>query len=302
MGQIHQLIAKEGVEAAKAIAPASLVDRAAAVMAAESGIGITYSGFCLTSLPHRKIPDADRWVRHGANVILTIDPGSLPDGKGASKVRGVPYGSRARMILLYLQTRAVQTGSAEIDLGGSMRDWLNRMGMPDGGKQYKDIRDQADRIAACTLTFQWRQGNGGYAWVKDSIVRGGFQIPCDDQPRLWSDKVQLSESFFSALRAHPVPVAEAALRQIGGDSAALDVYCWLAYRLHAIDGPTPISWAALHQQFGFSYARLRDFRREFQGVLAKALAVYPDAVVSADDAGVTLYPSRPPIPERSIGR
>lgn len=302
MGTIHQLIRQHGADHARTLAGPSLVDRAASVMAADSGIGITYSGFCLTSLPHRRIPDTERWVRQGANVTLTIDPGSLPDAKGASKVRGVPYGSRARLIMLYLQTRAVQTNSPEVDLGSTMRGWLIRMGLPDGGKQYRDIRDQADRIAACTLTFQWRRDGGGVAYVKDTIVRGGFAIPTDDQPRLWVDTVTLSDSFFGALRAHPVPIAEPALRQISGDSAAIDVYCWLAYRLHALSDPTPISWAALYQQFGFAYARLRDFRRDFQTVLAKALAVYPDAVVDIDDCGVTLHPSRPPIPERLIGR
>jgi Plasmid encoded RepA protein len=31
------------------------------------------------------------------------------------------------MILLYLQTQAVHTGSREIALGRSMRDWMERM-------------------------------------------------------------------------------------------------------------------------------------------------------------------------------
>ena len=39
-------------------------------------------------------------------------------------VYGVPYGARARMILLYLQTQAVRTGSREVALGRSMRDWM----------------------------------------------------------------------------------------------------------------------------------------------------------------------------------
>lgn len=115
MGEIHDLVLEHGRQVARTlVAPDErpLVDMAAAVMAAEPGIGISYSGFCLTSLPHRKLPDGERWERRGANVTLTVDPGSLPDGTGASKVHGVPYGSRARMILLYLQTQAVRTITA----------------------------------------------------------------------------------------------------------------------------------------------------------------------------------------------
>jgi hypothetical protein len=207
------------------------------------------------------------------------------------------------MILLYLQTQAVRTKSPEVELGASMREWLGRMGIPIGGKSLKDVRDQADRISACTLTFQWHGGRK-VSFVKDSIVRGGIQLwqGDADQPRLWIDTVRLSETFFQALKEHPVPVAEPALREIASDSPALDAYIWLAYRLHSLDRPTPVTWAALHSQFGFGYARLRDFRKNFSATIQRALAVYPDARVDIDDAGLTLHPSHPPIPERLIGR
>jgi hypothetical protein len=67
----------------------------------------------------------------------------------------------------------------------------------------------------------------------------------DRRPRL-IDSVELSDSFFTQLKRHPVPVAEAAVKQLANNSLALDVYCWLAYRLPALTGPLPISWQALH--------------------------------------------------------
>ena len=43
---------------------APLVDIAAEVMADESQrIGISYTGFCLTSLPHKRLPDDQTWRR-----------------------------------------------------------------------------------------------------------------------------------------------------------------------------------------------------------------------------------------------
>ena len=75
----------------------------------------------------------------------------------------------------------------------------------------------------------------------------------------------------------------------------IDVYIWLAYRLHALKRDTEVSWAALYTQFGAGFKRLRAFRAQFMESLDLALAVYPDARVTVDVAGVTLHPSRPPI-------
>ena len=38
--------------------------------------------------------------------------------------------------------------------------------------------------------------------------------------------------FFKILKAHPVPVWEPAIRGIAGKSMSIDIYIWLAYRLH----------------------------------------------------------------------
>jgi len=75
----------------------------------------------------------------------------------------------------------------------------------------------------------------------------------------------------------------------------IDVYIWLAYRLHALKADVEVSWPALHGQFGAGYQLLRKFRMHFIECLELALAAYPDARVSIGDKGVTLHPSRPAI-------
>jgi hypothetical protein len=113
----------------------------------------------------------------------------------------------------------------------------------------------------------------------------------------------LSQSFFDELKKHPVPVEEAAVRQIANNSVALDVYCWLAYRLHSLNTPITVSWKALHGQFGRSVARLDHFKDHFRTVLALATSVYPDANVEEADSGVGLIlkPSKPPVTPRQNG-
>jgi hypothetical protein len=92
-------------------------------------------------------------------------------------------------------------------------------------------------------------------------------------------------------------VEEAAVRQIANNSLALDVYCWLAYRLHSLSAPITVSWKALHGQFGRSVARLDHFKEHFRTVLELATSVYPDANVeeAPNGAGLILEPSRPPV-------
>lgn len=303
MARLHALILQHGVNDAKALADPKdrpLIDAAAAVLAAENpGLSICFSGFALTALPHRRLDAGERWERHGHHMTLVLIPGSLPDpAGGVAKVQTIPFGAIARMILLYLQTEAIRTGNSTVALGGNMHQWLHRMNLTVGGKTAAMVKEQARLISTCHLQFSFHAPGGPQRIVNDAIVRNAILVPDSDQPGLWDDQVQLSETFYAALRDHPVPLAEPAIRQISHDSSAIDVYIWLAYRLHSLLGVTPVSWAALHKQFGGSYKRQSQFKPRFIDTLRKALAVYPDANVDIDDDGVILRPSRPPVPMR----
>ncbi len=303
---IHQLVLVHGREAARRMVDPErrpLVQIAAEVLADESqAIGITYSGWCLTSLPHKRLADDAAWEKHGHRVSLLVEPGRMKVN-GKTKLWGVPYGARARMILLYLQTQAVRTGCREVELGRSMRDWMGRMGIAWGGETAKAMREQATRISACSLKFFWQEEQGASAWAASRIVNSGLQLhdmsTGDDQGKLWEDRVILDQAFFDALRDHPVPLLETAIRELRDRSLSLDIYVWLAWRLHNLDRQTPIRWAAVHQQFGAGFKEVRHFRPRFVQALEAALAAYPDARVSVDDRGVVLHPCRPPIAPRA---
>lgn len=302
MATIHTLIIQSGREAARSLFDADIVDIATGVLSDDQqALGYTYSGLCLTALPHRKIPDDQPWERAGHHVKLVVEPGRLHVG-GKLKLFGVPYGARARMILIYLISQAVKTNSREIALGRSMRAWLEAMGVSIGGETAKAFREQSLRIAACGMKFFWETDDGGTAFDRGGVVRrglmfgSGFDID-SDQPRLFDDTVVLDDVFFKAAREHPVPLLESAVRHLRDRSMSLDIYVWLAYRLHALERSTPVTWAALHAQFGGGFKEIRFFRRQFLDALKAAEAAYPDARLSlADDgAGMILHPSRPPV-------
>lgn len=296
MAEVHQLIVRHGIEEARRQAVTKherlVIEAAYQVLSDDAEkMGFTYSGFALTSLPHK--PQTELvWKRDGHNLTMLVESGR----DRSSKPLGLPYGSYARFILLFLQSEAIRTQSREIELGRSMRVWLGTMGLSIGGTTYKLVNEQARRISGCSLTFfadkagAQIKSRGGF--VKTEITMANV---VGDQPALWQDRVLLDEDFYRALREHPVPVSESALRAIGPRSMVIDVYIWLAYRLHALKKDVEVGWLSLYGQFGGGFSRLRRFRAHFIECLGLALAAYPEARVEVSERGLVLRPSRPAI-------
>lgn len=304
MGELHQLILREGVDAARLRADnkahRQAVEAAAQLLAEEeSRLGITHAGFAMTSLPHKRITDPF-WKRQGNRTTLLVESGRDREGE----LIGVPYGSIARLILLYLQTEAIRTDNPEVELGRSMKAWMTRMSLSAGGKTYQLVAEQARRISGCRLTFftdlttAELRNNG--AFVQSSLSMAG--LADENQPTLWQDRVKLDDGFWRSLKEHPVPVREEALKAIGTRSFAIDVYIWLAYRLHALTRSTPVTWAALHAQFGAGFRLIRQLKPTFLEALQMALAVYPEANVQVEEGGLVLHPSPPAIPRAEAKR
>jgi hypothetical protein len=305
MGEVHQLILEYGLEEARNLATTK-AERAAVEAAAlvlgeeESRLGITHAGFAMTSLPHKRIEDG-LWKREGHRTTLLVESGRTRNGN----LVGVPYGSIARLILLYLQTEAIRTNAPEVELGKSMKSWMSRMSLTTGGKTYQVVTEQARRISACRLTFFTDRESGGEsrhngAFVQDAITFAS--VIDEDQRSPWQDRVRLDHSFWRSLKDHPVPVREEAIQAIGTRSLAIDVYIWLAYRLHSLAKPTPVSWPAVHAQFGAGFRLVRQIKPTFIEALRMALAVYPEACVDADKQGLILHPSPPAVPKAEAKR
>jgi Plasmid encoded RepA protein len=307
MGTVHRLIEEKGQQVARTNGGFDRreIEAAIAYMADEdNAIGFLYSGWCQAALPHRRLPNGKGWQIENGNTTLIVEPGMRRGPAGEPEPFGVPYGARARLILIYLQSEAIRTKSREIELGRSLRAWMGRMGIPWGGESIASVRDQAERITRCRLTFQVTKGRTT-GLMNQNIVDTALFLdnPVDGQGSLFLNTATLSESFFAQLQKHPVPLEEAAIRGLSNNSMGLDVYAWLAYRLHSLTGPTSVPWRALMAQFGGGFVQMNHFRAKFLENLALALAVYPDARVEADGVNpLILHPSRAPVDKRQLGR
>jgi hypothetical protein len=258
---------------------------------------------CQCGIPYRNPGDGVReWDRKQGDAILRIEAGSAIDPRSGQFVKlGLPYGEKPRLVLIHLASEAVRSGSAVVDVEESMTAFARSLGVEPNGQQLKALKEQLARLASSTI----RMGivEEGRAIQVNTQIVSAFDLwfpKQADQRVLWPSTVRLSEEYFQSLGRHAVPLDHRAVAALSASSMALDVYVWLAQRLHRVPSSKPqfIPWTSAYEQFGQGFARIRDFRRRFLLTLAQVKSTYPSARIAADDSGLTLSHSPPPVAPR----
>src|SRR5262245_54697980 len=258
---------------------------------------------CQCGIPYRNPGDQVReWDRKQGNAVLRIEAGAAIDPRSGEFVKlGLPYGEKPRLVLIHLASEAVRNESAVVDVEDSMTAFARSLGMETNGQQLKALKDQLARLASSTVRMGIVE-EGRAVQVNTQIVTAfDLWFPKQaDQRVLWPSTVRLSDEFFQSLGRHAVPLDHRAVAALAGSSMALDVYVWLAQRLHRVPPGKPqfIAWPSAYEQFGQGFARLRDFRRQFLQTLAHVRSAYPSARIAADEQGLTLENSPPPVAPR----
>lgn len=258
---------------------------------------------CQCGIPYKNPGDHVReWDRKQGNASLRIEAGSAIDpNTGEFTKLGLPYGEKPRLVMIHLATEAVRTGNPVVDVEDSMTAFARSLGLETNGQQLRALKEQLARLAAATVRMGVME-EGRAVQVNTQFV-SAFDLwfaKQADQRVLWPSTVRLSQEYFHTLGQHAVPLDHRAVAALASSSMALDVYVWLAQRLHRVPTAKPqfIAWDSLHEQFGQGFARIRDFRRKFLQTLNHVGSAYPAARLSADDGGLTLSHSPPPIAPR----
>ena len=255
-----------------------------------------------TGLPFSNPGTVTSWEKRQGAVALRVEAGAIADPvSGTFRPVGVPYGEKARLVLIHLTGEALRTASPVVEVEDSLTAYVRELGLPTSGRNIATVKEQLGRLSAATVRLAYF-GEGRAAQVNSALVSGlDLWAPRDPNQRvLWPSTVRLSDDYFASIQHHAVPLARPAIRALAHSALALDVYCWLAQRLHRVASGKPqlVSWGGLHDQFGHGYARERDFRRQLREVLRTVLTVYPGARVEDEDTGLQLHHSRPPIAPR----
>ncbi len=265
-----------------------------------------HSLLCQTSLPASRPPeDVLLWERRQGRATLLVEAGKAINPRtGHFEQLGLPYGPKARLLLMHLNLEAVRRQSPIIPVEDTMTAFFRRlMGRTQDGRQASMLKAQLSALAAA----QFRMGiiNGESALQVDTKVVGAFNLwfeKDDNQRILWPSTLKLSLDYYESLTRFAVPLDERAIAALAHSAIGLDIYCWLAQRLHRVPEGQPqlVPWTALHEQFGQGYSRIRKFREFFVGMLPQIKAAYPDARFEIDARGMALTQSPPPVRKRIV--
>jgi hypothetical protein len=266
------------------------------------------------TLPHKNPGNIPVWRRTNGNLTIGIEPGA--DYK-TGKSHGYPYGSIPRLLLFWVTTEAVQKKCRRLELGNSLSGFMAELGLnsSNGGTGAKRsdarrLRDQMQRLFNARIGFhRTSEREGRYEddklgmLVADRITYW-WSHKEPDQTALWGSCIELSEKFFAAITAFPVPADMRALRALKRSPLALDLYAWLsyeAYRAHKSGKARFENWEQLHAHLGAEYTHLNNFRSSAKAAIRKLKVVYPGLKLGDRQGGVQVLPeSWPSIRPRDL--
>ncbi|MGU9982534.1 replication protein RepA [Phreatobacter sp. HK31-P] len=259
-----------------------------------------HSVLAICGLPYDRQPlDVRRYVKEQGQMSLAVYAQDLPNAEGQLVPQPLPYGPKARLILMHLCSEAVRQKSATIELADTFTAFVRDMGYDDAGGPRGSLtafRQQLNALAACTMRITaW---SGSTVKTKSFTPIEDFELWLSADPRqrsLWPSTLTFSPTMYDSLQRHALPVNVKAVRAFAGSARKLDLYFWLGYRLHNIERPLHISWNALGEQFGEGFTRQRDFQRKFAMEVEHVREVFPKLPLRLTEEGITLHPADPKV-------
>lgn len=240
----------------------------------------TFTTKCLVqvTLPHNKSTESI-YIRKNGKMTIKI----------VADDAGLPYGTYARLILIWIMSEVIHNKSPFINLG-KMSDFLRKIETKNtGGRKgtIAQIKDQMRRLFSSTLMVRYDDGE----------KEAGKNVNIASEYLLWNNDrkesmVEIDAKFFSELMVHPIPIDFTIVQRLRRSSLALDIYCWLSYRLSYLRKETMVTWNQLSEQFGSEYANIRHFRAKFKAALDKMSDLFPESRVRPGTRGVLLLPAR----------
>ena len=274
---------------------ADQVNRLVGASEAPADLGFMARTMALCSLPRSNPGNRHQYKRvNGPYKLILSRTGEYK----------LPHGSNPRLILAWISTEAVRTGSREIVLGRSLSEFMRRLGISStDGRGQARLRNQMKRLFNCSVQLNYTAGEretSATALVAE-LTDFWWNPKRPDQTGLWESKVRLSEAFFNEIVSHPVPLDLTTLKALKRSPLGLDLYLWLTYRTFTLHDPLRLTWRLLYSQFGTDPAKasdkftVRSFREKVLREFKKIKLAWPELNYATAKGVLILLPSVPHI-------
>ena len=254
----------------------------------DNDLSYMHSVMAQVAMPYRRTASR-RCQRKNGRASLLIEAGNVAGPSGERIDVPLPFGTKPRLILAHLNGEALRTGRSVISVDGTLRRFAAKiLNHIPNGRETRSLKEHLRNLSAATIILSQYDERGFVDEVRSQVVSGmRLWAGEEGQQTLWPSEVRLSLDYFESLQRHAVPLDSRHLKGLSHSALALDLYAWLAQRLHRIKrGQVFMTWESLRGQFGIDYSDMRDFRKAFRGALRKVLTVYGDArVEEAMDSG-----------------
>ncbi|WP_197460861.1 replication protein RepA [Thalassospira sp. MCCC 1A02491] len=282
-------------------------------LAEETQQGVSYRTsfvrhtFTMSGLPHRKPEDDSApFMRNMDNLVFSASPIPLGEEYGEHKdlnYIGVPYGSKARMALIWLSSQVNMPGrfpgNREIEIP-IIKEWVSSLGLSVNGYSLSQLKEQILRLTKThfSLAYQDEDNQEVKIFNPDGMIEGATYSRDDIEHYLnghpekmkWPASIVLTKQAYEGFLNHSVPIPTEALTNLSASSMAIDLLMFLSFRLPQVDPGAKelVDWSDLASLFGSGETPGKFKHRHIKAITA-ASAASGKGAVKVTDLGLLLH-------------
>jgi hypothetical protein len=273
-------------------------------------VGYMHPVFLQCFMPLRHKPDnKQEWQTDCGRASLVITAGKLvhPQKPNTFQKMSVPAGPKARIVNAYINDYILRQRTVTVPLGETMREAMERMNVPIGGKNGKELEKEIKNFAAADIILGvWDKDGNAHQEQAKVAKRLSFWLERDpNQKVFWQPELTVSAEYYENITKDDrmAPFYWPALVGLQHNPRAMDIHSFLVYRLRGgLKRPVPLPAKVLHAMFGGSRGLLKHFWPEFKKSLAEAHKFYPQAQIEVKNDCLVLKDSPALIPYRKMPR
>ena len=272
--------------------------------------------FVQATLPHRDPGNIAVWQRRNGRLTLKLQPGFEDDPEtGEPRCMGFPYGTIPRLLLFWMTSEVIRTNCKTLEFGDNLSSFLHEIGVDSstGGKNGSIIRfkEQLKRLIFSTFTVDEKilkenghhrmnfinisvASRGSIEWIPN--LKSNIELSLNTSDKKNGSWIELTENFYKTLTHSVVPLDMRIIHEIKQSPLALDLYAWLVHRTYEnnenqiLKKESFVTWKMLHDQFGSSYADVKNFKKKFKPIFRQILSLTRNFRAEEASGGIKIKP------------